>query len=253
MTERLSPDLFLLRSAGSPDPYVQAFAQAGWRAECRPVLRFTYPADEALRDRLRTPDAYDGLVATSPRAVRALRRVFDASGALHTAWEGRTAYAVGPKTAERLRALSFEVRGEEAGDAGALAAMIAEEAPERPLLFLSGSRRRDTLPDGLERAGVAFDEQVVYETHTRTDLDLPEEATGAWLAFFSPSGLEAVQHADAEALRRFRCAAIGSTTASALRKEGLTVDAVADEPTPDALVQAVVRAPSGESDESAAG
>lgn len=251
MTERIAPDIVLLRSAASPDPYVQAFAQAGWRADCRPVLRFAFPADEALRDRLRAADTYDGLVATSPRAVRALRRVFDDSGALHTAWEGRRAYAVGPKTAERLRALSFEVRGEEAGDAASLVERLATDAPERPLLFLSGSRRRDTLPDGLEAAGIPFEEQVVYETHTRTDLDLPEEP-GAWLAFFSPSGLEAVQQADADALRRFRCAAIGPTTATALREAGQTVDAVADTPTPEALVRAVIQAVSTEPNDSAA-
>jgi len=244
MTERIAPDVVLLRSAASPDPYVQAFARAGWRADCRPVLRFTFPADEALRDRLQARDDYDGLVATSPRAVRALRRVFDASGALHAAWEGSRAYAVGPKTADRLRALSFEVRGEEAGDAATLAEWIADTSPERPLLFLSGARRRDTLPDGLEAAGIPFEEEVVYETHTRTDLDLPGEASGTWLAFFSPSGVEAVRQADADALRRFRCAAIGPTTASALREAGESVDVVADSPSPDALVSAVVKAAS---------
>jgi len=244
MTERVSPDIVLLRSAASPDPYVQAFAQAGWRADCRPVLRFTFPATEALRERLRAAETYDGLVATSPRAVRALRRVFDDSGALHSAWEGRRAYAVGPKTAERLRALSFEVRGKQAGDAATLVERIATDAPERPLLFLSGSRRRDTVPDGLEAAGIPFEEQVVYETHTRTDLDLPEEAAETWLAFFSPSGLEAVQQAGADAVRRFRCATIGPTTAAALREAGQTVDAVADTPTPEALVRAVLQASS---------
>jgi len=239
MTERISPDIVLLRSASSPDPYVQAFAQAGWRAECQPVLRFTFPADEALRHHLRASDAFSGLVVTSPRAVRALRRVFDGSGVLHTSWEGRTAYAVGPKTADRLRALSFEVRGETAGDAEALADRIVEDAPERPLLFLSGSRRRDVLPTALREAEVAFEEQVVYEAHTRTDIQLPDDPAALWLAFFSPSGLEAVQQADAKVLGHARCAAIGPTTAAALEEAGLTVDAVAHDPAPDALVRAV--------------
>lgn len=242
MTERVSPDIVLLRSASSPDPYVQAFAESGWRAECQPVLRFTYPSDAALRERLRRPEAYSALVVTSPRAVRAVRRVFDASGALHSTWEGRPAYAVGPTTADRLRALSFEVRGEAAGDAVTLAGHIVEEAPERSLLFLSGSRRRDTLPEALRDAGVAFDEQVVYETHTRTDFRLPGDTSPVWLAFFSPSGLEAVQQADEAALRHARRAAIGPTTASALRDAGLSVDAVADAPTPEALVRAVFEA-----------
>jgi uroporphyrinogen-III synthase len=239
-----SPDIVLLRSADSPDPYVQAFAEAGWQAECRPVLRFTFPADEALRDRLRSPDVYSGLIATSPRAVRALRRVFDDAGPLQAAWKGRTAYAVGPKTAEGLRALSLEVRGAEAGNAEALAARIADDVPGRPLLFLSGSHRRKALPQGLRAAAVPFEEQVVYESHTRTDLELPTPTGEGWLAFFSPSGLEAVEGADRKALRRFRCAAIGPTTAGRLRDAGWAVDAVADAPTPEALVRAVVDASS---------
>jgi uroporphyrinogen-III synthase len=233
----------LLRSASAPDPYVQALADAGWQAECRPVLAFSFPAAPALRDHLRRADRYSALVATSPRAARALRRVFDEADPLHAAWTGRPVYVVGPKTADRFADLGLEARGAEAGNAERLAALIAEDAPRGRLLFLSGSRRRDTLPEGLRAAGVAFDELVVYETHLRSDLQLPGPAACPWLVFFSPSGLEAVRRAGAGPLSGYSCAAIGPTTAAALRAAGVDVAAVAEAPSPEGLVRALPNAP----------
>lgn len=246
MVEPAAPDVILLRSADEPDPYLQAFDEAGLRAECRPVLQFTFPAEEALRERLGARDQYSALVATSPRAVRAVRRAFETAPSLREAWEGTPAYAVGPKTGGRLRALGFEVRGEEAGDAESLVSIIVDDAPSAPLLFLAGNRRRETLPAGLRAGAVPFEELVVYETHLRSSLSLPDR-DDLWVVFFSPSGLEAVRKGAGESLHRFRCAAIGPTTAGALREAGVPVAAVADEPAPDALVRAVVRA-SGEAD-----
>lgn len=238
MTETASPDVILLRAANDPDPYVRVFQDAGAQAVCRPVLAFAFPNDDQLRAHLRQRERYNGIVATSPRVGRALRRVFDADGTLHAAWKTAPAYVVGPKTAERLRALGFDVRGEETGSARALVDWMAAHPPEGPLLFLSGNRRRDVLPDGLRAEDIAFEEQVVYETHTRNDLSLPGATAETWLVFFSPSGLEAVRAADVN-LDAYRCAAIGPTTAGALRTEGFTVDAVASTPSPKGLLNAI--------------
>ena len=242
-TEVSSPDVILLRAADDPDPYVQAFSDVGFRAVCRSVLRFEFPNEEALRRRLRQPDRYAGLVATSPRVGWALQRIFDDEGTTHTAWEGATAYAVGPSTADQLRALSFDVRGEESGSGADLADFIADAEPQAPLLFLCGNRRRDALPNRLEAEAIAFDELVVYETHARTDLTLPPPGQETWLGFFSPSGLEAGLEAETEGgLEDYHCAAIGPTTAEALEDAGLEVEAVAQSPTPEGLVDAVLGA-----------
>ncbi len=241
-TEVSPPDIILLRTVDQPDPYVGAFEEVGIRAVCKPVLTFEFPNEDALRDRLRTPDRYGGVVATSPRVGWALHRVFDDEGTTHAQWEGRTAYAVGPKTAEELRELSFEVRGEETGTASELADQIVRSEPDPPLLFLCGNRRRDELPEELRNAGIDFDELVVYETRPRTDLSLPPPGDETWLTFFSPSGLEAIQQAETGPLGDYRCAAIGPTTAAALEDAGIAPAAVAGSPTPEALVDAVLRA-----------
>jgi uroporphyrinogen-III synthase len=239
MTEVAPPDVILLRSADEPDPYVEALGEAGLRGVCRPVLGFEFPADEALRRRLQDRARYEGVVATSPRAAFALWRIFDPDGTLHTTWEAAPAYVVGPKTAEQFRDLSFDVRGSGTGSAEALVALLREERPSGRLLFLSGNRRRDTLPDGLRAADIPFDEEMVYETQPRTDLTLPPADGQTWLVFFSPSGLEALECSEVGGLQDYHIAAIGPTTAAELQEAGLPVDAVADVPSPESLAAAI--------------
>lgn len=229
------PDVVLLRSADEQDPYVEAFAEEELRAVCVPVLRFAFPHQDMLRERLEERARYTALVVTSPRVTRALAPLFEAEPDLEAAWEGAPVYAVGPKTAAGLKGLGLRPLGANAGNADALAEQIVEEGPEASLLFLCGNRRRDTLPNRLREAGIPFDEQVVYETHLRTDLELPP---ATWLSFFSPSGWKAVQQSEVD-LTSYRIAAIGPTTAGALRDVGLSVEAVADTPSPEGLVLAI--------------
>lgn len=244
MTEVSPPDAILLRFADEPDPYVRALSEIGLRAVCRPVLSFDFPADAQLLSRLQNRGHYGGIVATSPRAARAVRRVFDETGTIHAQWEGAPTYVVGPKTADRFHDLGFDVRGEDTGDAEALVSFITDQAPEAPLLFLSGDRRRDTLPAGLGDADIPFEEQVVYITRPRDDLTLPPGSKDCWLVFFSPSGLEAVRKSEAGPLEEYRLATIGPTTAADLQKEGLDIEAVSSIPSPDGLAHALSQAPS---------
>lgn len=237
MSAEAAPKVVLLRSASGPDDaYVQALEAAGFRAECVPVLAFRFPRQEILRDRLARPGQYAGLIATSPRAARAVEQAgFNASAAAE--WASKPAYAVGPKTAEALRGVGLAPRGEEAGSAAALASVIASK--KTPYLFLCGNRRRDTLPIALQEVGTAYEELVAYETYLRTEIDLPEAHSGDWLVFFSPSGIEAVAEQSTEAASGYRWAAIGPTTGAALREHGWSPDAVAAAPTPESLVAAI--------------
>ncbi len=231
------PRVLLLRSPLDPDPYAEALAEAGFEAASVPVLRFTFPHQEALAGRLARPHWYGGLICTSPRAVEALADGLRGISDQKAAWAARPAYAVGPRTAGALRKIGFAPKGAASGTAEALAAHI--EPAEAPLLFLAGNRRRDTLPRALEAAGVPFAEQCVYETHVRTDLDFSEEPAPDWVVFFSPSGIEAARQARGIDWRTVRKAALGPTTAAALKEAGWTVEAVAEVPTPEALAAAL--------------
>lgn len=244
-------DVVLFRSEDDvlPDRYVDAFRTHGMKASCIPVLDFRYPSQERLQTVLSVRERYDGLIVTSPRALRAVRDVFQ-DEAIAGAWEGTPTYTVGNRTARLAASIGLDPRGETSGSAEDLAALIVDELraggedgdapiPLGTLLFLAGNRRRDVLPDTLSGQGVAIQEMVVYETVTREDVDVPDDVT--WLAFFSPSGVQAIDGLGVD-LRRYRCAAIGETTAAALADIGIPADAVAEAPGPAALASAVAAA-----------
>lgn len=236
--KRSGSHVVLLRSPRDDDPYEQAFRAAGFSVHSRPVLEFEFVRQQELRGRLEEWERYGGVICTSPRAVQALGEVVKEMAGAARSWTSRPAYAVGPRTAEMLRELGFRAEGEAAGDAAALAAHIAAQTHQRPLLFLCGNRRRDVLPEALRHVGVVVEELCVYETGLRTELDFAGD-TVDWLAFFSPSGVRAMEEARALDWSTVRTAAIGPTTAAALRAAGRSPDAVAKEPAPEALVEAV--------------
>ena len=239
----MSAEITLLRSPDSPDAYLQAFTEAGVSATCQPVLTFSFPYQEMLIERLKAADVHSGLVLTSPRAVGALRRAFDAEESLTLLWKDKPVFVIGPKTASAVRGLGLTPQAQTTGDAETLVenigAVWSEQNLRSPLLFLSGNRRRDTLPNGLAHIGIPATEQVVYTTQTRADIDLDDDTE--WLVFFSPSGLESVE-ASRILVSSYRLAAIGPTTGDALSRAGLTPEAIAERPTPSALVDAISQA-----------
>lgn len=234
-------DTVLFREATEPDPYEGALAEAGFRPVSIPVLRFDFVNQTALRAALEAPDAYGGLILTSPRAVEALGEVLPWLPAENARWHSRPVFVVGPATAARARRLGFDPEGEASGSAELLADYITRRSWAAPLLFLCSNRRRDVLPDRLAAAAVPVEELCVYETHPRTDLDLAAYPGLRWAVFFSPSGIEAAVQARGIDWRQVHKAAIGPTTAEALAARGWSAAAVAAEPTPEALVRALRR------------
>jgi uroporphyrinogen-III synthase len=232
------PHVLLLRSPREPDPYVAALDAAGFTAQCVPVLHFEFVGRDALAERIQRPEDRAGLILTSPRAVEAVQD-FDL-----TAWRDHPTFVVGPRTAGEAAKLGLRPVGEKSGSADDLADVITARSFERPLLFLCGDRRRDTVPDRLRAAGVAFDEFVVYRTLGAAEelAEAMEERRPEWLVFFSPSGVETAEALAGPSWNRTRKAAIGPTTAEALRAAGFAPAAVADAPTPAALAAALTHA-----------
>lgn len=240
MTERRI--VYLFRSGDESDAYEEALDEAGYTGISISVLTFESVHADELREALEHPRSYDGMIFTSPRAVEALASAMGWLPTENVMWHAKSIFAVGPKTAHELRQIGFEPTGEGSGSAGMLAEHIAAGAFERPLLFLCGNRRRDELPDSLRRAGIDIEELCVYESHPRQTLDLTSHPKPDWVVFFSPSGIQAVMPGGYIDFSAVHVAAIGETTAEALRSGGLQVDAIAGAPTPDALVQALLAA-----------
>jgi uroporphyrinogen III methyltransferase/synthase len=204
------------------------------------------PLDAAL-DRL---DDYDVLLLASARAVEALAERARARGVSLDRPSLRVA-CVGPRTARAARRHGLPVhlvpeRADGEGLAGALARDL--EPRGRRFLLPRSEIGRDALPDALVAAGGAVDAVVAYRT-------LPEEAgrddlnerleAGALdaLTFTSPSTvrnfLAMLRPAAREAAGRCVVAAIGETTAAALREVGLPPRVVPDRPEADALAAAL--------------
>lgn len=229
--------------ADGNDPYEHALRSIAYPATCQPVLAFDLQDPRALRVLLQRPARYDALICTSPRAGRALQEILPPNHKLYASWTAKPTYVTGPRTATVIDAWGGQPVGQEAGNATALARRIiadtmADTMADTPasLLFLSGNRRRNTLPQALTEAGCPFDEVEVYRTRIRTDLSLPDPP--ATLVFFSPSGVEAVQRSGYD-LSAYPCAAIGTTTAAALRAGGASGVAVAPTPTPEGVQAAL--------------
>ncbi len=228
--------VYLLRvEATASDPFLEQLQAAGYRPFVLPVLAVDWVNTESLRAALACPEAYSGLIFTSPRAVEAVRRL----GIPLEAWKEHSVYVVGPRTAEAVREIGWEPRGEAAGSGSELARRIQQvPRPTHPLLFLCGARRREELPSLLRAAGFPLEELVVYATRPLVPA-LPAEApVPDWVVFFSPSGLQAARRLPL-VWEQVHVAAIGPTTAAALQQEGLRVAAVARTPTPEGLLVAM--------------
>src|SRR5690606_54369 len=101
-----------IRPANYRERFHDAFAPIGWTIVDSPVL-----APEALHPVLPAAHAYDAVIFTSQVAVDMLR---DERG-----WHDKTAYAVGPATAEAARRAGFLRTIQTGFDARDLAAFLA--------------------------------------------------------------------------------------------------------------------------------
>jgi uroporphyrinogen-III synthase/uroporphyrinogen III methyltransferase/synthase len=203
----------------------------------------------ALDEALRGLDAFDWVVFASGNCVeRTLARMAEL-GVPPATLAARRLAAVGPATAERLaralRAPDFvptEAKGE------ALAEEIAPLVKGRRVLLPRAADGRRELPEGLAAAGAHLSAPDAYRTVAAPAETLRPLA--GWIAagevdavaFASPSAVKAVTAAlgrDAAALGRVLLAAIGPTTAAALREAALAVGAMPAEHTAPALAEAI--------------
>ncbi|XP_067285703.1 matrix metallopeptidase-21-like [Pseudorasbora parva] len=250
------------RESGSEaDPYVKELASCGHTAALVPVLSFTFVSLKELLERLFEPERFGGLIFTSPRAVEAVRTCLDSNTHTHKwdavkdKWNQKAVYVVGKATASLVEDLGLHPLGEETGTADALSLLILQRESEesRPLLFPCGSIKREVLPTALRRNRVPLETLTVYQTSEHPDLQknitdyFTQQGVPACVAFFSPSGvsfcLELMKRLSGTRLEQIQFAAIGPTTAEALRSHGLTVRCCAEKPTAKHLTAAITQRP----------
>lgn len=218
-----------------------------------PAIEVVPPDDPAPLDAaLRGLEAYGWIVFTSANAVRAVADRLKALG-LPSALgpRGPRIAVVGSATGDALVASlpgeEVALRPHGASRAAGLLEALEElgVAGSRILLPLS-SRGREDLPRGLAVAGAEVDCVVAYKTGEPPGL---AQALRSCLVgdpdlfvFASPSAVEALATASKGRIAERPAVVIGPTTEEAARRAGLTVRAVAREPTDAGLKEAVLSA-----------
>ncbi|KAF7316902.1 Uroporphyrinogen-III synthase [Mycena chlorophos] len=269
-----SSNILLLRAPDSPDRYESTFSSAGYYATSVPVLETVFTGVDALVDILKDGQPFSGVVITSGRGCDAWKNavaLLEASSTQERAWRTTPFYVVGQSSASRLNEIHSsypdspyapqDIRGESTGTSEQLANFILTDLsppPSRPLLYLTGDKNRDRLPEILRVGGLALLPIQVYETQgsstfsrdLKAVLETNQNSSPWWIVFFAPSAAKFVlpflqEHFDMAtqprgSLRTARVAAIGPTTSKFLEQElHVSVDAVSAKPTPANLLDAI--------------
>jgi len=235
----------ITRPADQAGSLVEAFAAAGAEVACLPLLAVVPPADPApLNTALASIEDFDRLIFSSPNAVAAVLPACEHRRVPPIA-------VIGPATAAAVRAAGGTVAREAVRrDAGGLVDALTRDVRGQRILLPLAADARPQLAHGLRAAGAEVQAVIAYAKILPADAEAQARKIFArrplgWVTFTSPS---IVRHfiellGDDWPQRRpqLRAAAIGRTTAEALRRRGVR-PAVAREPTPGALVQAVIRA-----------
>jgi uroporphyrinogen III methyltransferase/synthase len=224
-----------------------------------PALRFEPPTERApLIEALAGLNGYDWLVFTSANGVtQFFDAFFKAFQDLRDLGGARLA-AVGPATAERLRALHLHVDLlPPTYEATAIVkAFKAHESVENlRIALLRAEAGTPELPRELEAAGAIVDDVPVYQTLPAAETGGPAadrlQTEGAdWVTFTSGS---AVRHFHARfdlpalvgQFPRLRVASIGPETSAVAAELGVPVAAEAQPHTAEGLVQAILHAGAG--------
>lgn len=158
-------------------------------------------------------------------------------------------YVVGKRTADALH--QYDLAGESLPDTFSAAALAAALTPEqvagKRFLIIAGNLSQHLLAEHIVTLGGACDECVVYETRKpepAASSDIAAQLASGdidCVAFTSPStATNFFELLNLTALpERVRVAAIGDTTAKALKELGITPDIVPPEPMGEALGRAI--------------
>lgn len=202
----------------------------------------------ALRDAVTALAAggYDWVAFTSAAAVTALTGTADEMGRTLAVDAATRVAAVGAATAHAASeaGLRVDLMPPAPGSGATLAAAWPDAAPGTTVLLPRSDRAAAELPDLLRARGHRVVEVCAYRTET---LPIPGDAQAALHAgevdavlFTSPSTARAL--AGTGIASTTRLVAIGQPTADALRDTGLTVHAIAADPSAAGLVAALERA-----------
>lgn len=152
-------------------------------------------------------DEDGNLIFTSQNAVKSFLENEKAQNL-----KNKKIFCVGTKTKALLEQNGYKVLASKEY-ASELAEVIVNNFQGESFLFFSGSLRRDTLPEALQKANISLKEIEVYET-----ILTPQKINGPvdGILFFSPSGVQS--YLKENTIENQSCFCIGTTTAEPLEQ-----------------------------------
>ena len=245
--------VLVTRSREQASRLVELLSAAGARSLEVPTMEIVPPDDLAPLDRaLAQLSGYDWVIFTSANGVKAfMDRLFQQGRDVRALGQAKIA-AIGPATAEALRAwsLNADLVPETFQAEGLLDALTPQVAPGTRILLARAAVARDVLPENLVRLGAHLDVAPVYQA--RPPRAVPPDAATALnegrvdvLTFTSSATVH--NFAALVGKARFQelaahatVAAIGPITAATLKEYGITPQIEPADFTIPALVEAIV-------------
>lgn len=236
--------IVVTRAPEQAQDLVSALERLGAEVILLPTVAFAPPEDSGPLDRaLRTLSGFDWVLFTSHNAVRFFSRRMSELGLkrMPPASPAPRIAAVGPATAEAAEQEGFHVGYVAKNSTGeSLARELRPSLVGRKVLLPRSDRADARLPTALRESGAEVSEVIVYRTAAPEKLDraiLGRIRGGEVdvIAFASPSAFHNLSAAmgsnsDLAGLSsRVRFAAIGPTTARAMREAGVPVEIEASE------------------------
>jgi len=248
VAEAASLGIVVTRGEGSDGPLTQLLERKGARVLQWGSIAFAPPEDPVpLLEALGELDRYDWIYFSSPRAVEAVVSRAPAPPA------GVRMAVVGPSTGKTLAEAGWPVHrvAEDGSGEGVVEAFrVAEDAEGARILFPASAVARDVVPNGLRALGAQVDQVTAYRLVTLS-LDSAvcrrslEQGEVQAVTFASPSAMEGLRQGLGDDLftglvSAVPAAAMGATTAAALKEAGWKRIEVADEPTLEGLASAAI-------------
>ena len=247
--------IVLTRDPEQAREWIHSLEQLGADVLLLPTVAFAPPEDwSQLDEELRRLGGFDALIFFSKNAVR---YVLDRCAQLGIKCEmlqanNRVLAAVGPGTAEELSARGLHANFISKGRTGeSLAREFGPVLKGRKALVPRSDRGDERVLESLRKAGANVTSVIAYRTTVPESLDSAalariRQGDADAIVFASPSAFrnlcDALGKSDAAALAaRTQFAAIGPTTAAAIRDARLRAEIEASDPSAAGMVDALVR------------
>ncbi len=237
------------RPFGQSKSFAEKLRASGALPVLMPTIKIVYSIDNKdVMDTIDKVDIYDYLVFSSTNGVDSFFRALKNSGKDSRTLAGKKIASIGPVTAEAL--LHYGIKADVTATTfiaeGILEAVLSSETVQgKKFLLVRSDIGRDTLPEGLKKAGAMVDQVAFYSTQTAdlkpAVIDMLKQGKIDMVTFTSSSTVEGffTHISEGELGDKTKIASIGPQTSQAIKNHGKMPDIEATEYTTEGLAEAI--------------